>query len=41
MADWIIVVDDDENNLMMAGHILSTAHMKVTAMKSGRDLLAF
>ena len=41
MADWIIVVDDDEKNLMMAGHILSTAHMKVTAMKSGRDLLAF
>ncbi|MBQ8261102.1 MAG: response regulator [Lachnospiraceae bacterium] len=41
MADWIIVVDDDENNLMMAGHILSKAHMKVTAMKSGRDLLAF
>ncbi len=41
MADWIIVVDDDEANLKMAGHILSKARMRVTAMRSGRALLDF
>jgi putative two-component system response regulator len=41
MADWVIVVDDDETNLKMAGHILSRAHMRVTAMKSGRALLDY
>ena len=40
-ADWVIVVDDDEKNLMVAGRILNAAHMKVTAMKSGKALLAF
>ena len=30
-----LVVDDDETNLKMVGHILSRAHMRVTAMKSG------
>jgi len=39
MADWIIVVDDDVNNLKMAGHILSKANMRVTALKSGQALL--
>lgn len=41
MADWVIVVDDDESNLKMAGHILSKAQMRVTAMKSGQALLNY
>ena len=41
MADWIIVVDDDVTNLKMAGHILSNANMRVTALKSGRALLDY
>ncbi len=41
MADWVIVVDDDEMNLKMAGHILSRAHMRVTAMKSGEALIDY
>ena len=41
MADWVIIVDDDETNLKMAGHILSKAHMRVTAMKSGETLLKY
>ncbi len=41
MADWVMVVDDDETNLKMAGHILSKAKMRVTAMKSGYALLDY
>lgn len=41
MTDWVIVVDDDESNLKMAGHILSKARMRVTAMKSGQSLLDY
>ena len=41
MADWIIVVDDDETNLKMAGHILSKAGMRVTAIKSGEALIKY
>ncbi len=41
MADWVIVVDDDEQNLRVAGHILSKAHMRVTAMKSGQALIDY
>jgi len=41
MADWIIVVDDDLTNLKMAGHILSRANMRVTALKSGQALLDY
>ena len=41
MADWVIVVDDDETNLKMAGHILSKANIRVTAMKSGRVLVDY
>ncbi|MCR5748358.1 MAG: response regulator, partial [Lachnospiraceae bacterium] len=41
MADWVIVVDDDETNLKMAGLILSKAHMRVTAIKSGQTLLDY
>jgi len=35
MADWVVVVDDDETNCKMAGRILSMANMRVTAVKSG------
>ena len=41
MADWVIVVDDDETNLKMAGHILSRENMRVTAMTSGEALLDY
>lgn len=41
MADWVIVVDDDISNLKMAGHILSKANMRVTALKSGQALLDY
>ncbi|MBE5871725.1 MAG: response regulator [Lachnospiraceae bacterium] len=41
MADWVIVVDDDITNLKMAGHILSKAGLRVTALKSGQALLNF
>ncbi len=41
MADWVIVVDDDTMNLKLAGNILSKAHMRVTAIKSGDALLDY
>ena len=41
MADWVIVVDDDEQNLKIAGRVLSRAHMRVTAMKSGEALIDY
>nr|MCR5624474.1 response regulator [Lachnospiraceae bacterium] len=41
MSDWVIVVDDNEINLKMAGHILSKANMRVTAIKSGAKLLEY
>ena len=41
MADWVIVVDDDMANLKMAGHILSKAGLRVTALKSGQALLDY
>ena len=41
MADWVIIVDDDETNIKTAGHILSRAGMRVTAMKSGEALIRY
>ncbi len=41
MASWIIVVDDDVTNLKMAGQILSKNNMRVTAVKSGANLLDY
>ncbi|MBQ7991056.1 MAG: diguanylate cyclase [Oscillospiraceae bacterium] len=41
MMKWIAVVDDDVQNLNVAGTILSRNHMRVTAMKSGAQLLTF
>ena len=36
MANWIIVIDDDAATLKLAGHLLSKAGYRVTALKSGR-----
>ncbi|MCR4788649.1 MAG: response regulator [Lachnospiraceae bacterium] len=41
MAYWVIVVDDDAGNLKMAGHILSRANMRVTALRSGNALIEY
>ena len=41
MADWVIIVDDDEINLRVAGSILSKVGIRVTAMKSGDALLRY
>ena len=41
MADWVIIVDDDETNLKLAGRILSMKGMRVTAFKSGQSLLDY
>ena len=41
MSDWVIIVDDDEINLRVAGSILSKAGIRVTAMKSGDALLRY
>ncbi len=40
ITDHVIIVDDDVTNLNMAGHILSKNKMHVTALKSGKALLA-
>jgi len=39
MSNHIIVVDDDNSNLKIAGHILSRSEMQVTALHSGQALL--
>ena len=41
MAEWIIVVDDDISTLKMAGHFLSKAGFRVTALQSGRLALDY
>ncbi|MBO4749724.1 MAG: response regulator [Lachnospiraceae bacterium] len=41
MTDWVVVVDDDTTNLKIAGHILSKAKKRVTAVKSGQMLLDY
>ena len=41
MAGWIVIVDDDESNLKMAGHILSKHNLRVTALRSGKALLKY
>lgn len=38
---WVVVVDDDVANLMMAGNVMSKNGMRVTALKSGRALLEY
>ncbi len=41
MADWVIVVDDDTSNLKIAGHILSKAGLRVSALKSGQAMIDY
>ena len=41
MANWIIIVDDDTIVLKTAGQILSKAGMRVTALKSGKQVLDY
>ena len=38
---WIVVVDDDIANLLMAGNVMSKSGMRVTALKSGKALLEY
>lgn len=41
MANWIIVVDDDVSTLKLAGHFLSKAGFRVTALQSGKLALEY
>ena len=39
--DWIVVVDDDSQSLMNAKNLLDSDDMRVSCLRSGRDLLKF
>lgn len=41
MNEWILVVDDDTDNLRMAGRILASQQMRAASMRSGKDALRF
>lgn len=41
MSDWIVVVDDEALSLTNARNMLHEAGMKVSCVRSGRELLAF
>ena len=41
MANWIIVIDDDVTTLKLAGHLLSKAGYRVTALQSGQTALDY
>ena len=41
LMDWVVVVDDEVMNLIMAGTILSKNNMRVTTLKSGMELLEY
>ena len=41
MANWIIVIDDDVTTLKLAGHLLSKAGYRVTALQSGQIALDY
>lgn len=41
MADWIIIVDDNETDLQIAESALKSIGINITALKSGRELLDF
>ncbi len=41
MGNWVMVVDDEDMNLKVAGKILSDNDMRVTALKSGRKMLEY
>ncbi len=38
-GDWVLVVDDDPNNLRMASHILSAHQMRTSCVRSGEEAL--
>lgn len=38
MSDWIVVVDDEVLSLKKARNMLHEAGMKVSCVRSGRDL---
>ncbi len=40
-TDHVVIVDDDQSNLMVAGRILSSANIHATAVKSGQALLDY
>lgn len=41
MNEWILVVDDDANNLKAASHILVKSGMRASCVRSGEDALRF
>ena len=41
MNYWIVVVDDDAMSLTNAKNLLSGQDMRVSCLRSGRDLLKF
>ncbi len=41
MNEWILVVDDDSNNLRTASHILTQEQMRASCVKSGEEALRF
>ena len=41
MSDWILVVDDDTQNLKIASRILSGEKLRVSCLKSGGDTIKF
>ena len=41
MNEWILVIDDDANNLKAASHILVKSGMRASCVRSGEDALRF
>ena len=41
MNEWILIVDDDVNNLRAASHILVAEQMRVSCVKSGEEAIRF
>ena len=41
MNEWILVVDDDANNLKTASHILLKSEMRASGVRSGEEALRF
>ena len=41
MNEWILVIDDDPNNLKAASHILLKSGMRASCVRSGEDALRF
>lgn len=41
LGNWVLVVDDDEANLLVASHVLSEGNMRVSCLKSGEAAIQF